>query len=101
SHGSPDAIPRLLDELQSRLDLCERLRSAPPFLRQVNAEMQAQTLSGLAVQSLHAARWGRVSALRQVAGYLAPRPRVAARFFNEVLRACWKRAVLPAADTAR
>lgn len=90
AHGSPEAIPRLLDEVQSRLDLARQVREVPMLVRE-NAKMRDLTLSGLAVQMLHAARRGRVQSLMRIARYMVVRPTVACALAVETVRACFGR----------
>jgi succinoglycan biosynthesis protein ExoW len=87
THGSPDAIPRLLDEVQSRLDLANQVREVPLLARE-NARMRTMTLSGLAVQMLHAARRGRVRSLMRIARYVAVTPTIVGPLAKETVRAC-------------
>jgi succinoglycan biosynthesis protein ExoW len=87
THGSPDAIPRLLDEVQSRLDLASQVRGVPLLVTE-NAKMRSMTLSGLAVQMLHAARRGRVRSLLRIARYVAVTPTIAGPLARETVRAC-------------
>lgn len=93
-HGSPEAIPRLLDEVQSRLDLAAQVRGEPMLVRE-NDKMCELTLSGLAVQVLAAARRGRVRSLLRVARYVATTPSIAAPLTKEAFRACFGRVRSP------